>query len=259
MSLRSSQVQLLSIRSGYEAEFDRVHGPDVENTLNLVSGTYVVLQLAVKMQDLRAGPMLEALHLLNSACDYLASASVMVRQRARAEAFVLLRSMLDTAMTALAIANDVEAYGDYVEGRLKLKAVMRYAKHALPLLCRFYGQLSEEVVHANRIAYGPRANPCQDGRPFLQVSVGPCRQDSPDKDRVMLIAVDFCSRLLLWTIGQALFEPGLELGYRRLRQSRMQLCGFPTDEFVRRMYQEFDLMVRGVHSTPKCSDAGGDV
>ena len=243
-SLGAPVGELLYVRHEHEQEFDKLHCADLKVTVDLFRRIRtLVLQVGKKMHW-DSLDLCDAMQQMNYAIEFLVSAFVMARQRARAEAFVLLRCTIEHGVTSVAIANIPALHKEYRRGRLDVKESLGEAKRRLPLLGRFYGQLSNEVVHPSVRAYGSTTHVDERGVPFQRVAIGPQRNVDPNRDRVTLVAVNFSTMLLHWAIGQAFFEDTPLLGTRRLKGAFEVCDGFPSAALVEKLYSEFDGLVR---------------
>lgn len=199
----------IDVRDATVRDFDEKNKAQLDDTLAEINKIFAVKVIVVAKGcdfDL-TGPRYDCFALTKSALDVLVSALHMARQRAVPEMFSLLRIAVESAGTALHIANSADAYELYKKAKYKSTAAVSFAKNAVPILGEIWGAFSNTSVHISRLGFGPRLERHENGHLIPSV-VLQCdlRKHEQLQDKIALSFVSLVSTIVLKITELTLFH-----------------------------------------------------
>lgn len=205
-------------REKARSEFDSLHGSSINTLVADIGRTYAVLVLSVtEGAELFPGCRFDGFSLLNSALQSLVSSLQLIRQRARVDAFALLRVAVESACVAVHVVLDAHAYSEYVGGsdqKYDATRAISFANAHIYRVGKFWGALSQTAIHPNARAFGP--HPTSDRG--LGITVG-APAPSLEQERVSLLVISIAALIVFRAAELVLFARDPD------RPEILRLCG----------------------------------
>jgi hypothetical protein len=164
------------------------------------------------------GLRFDAFALVRTALDTLVSALHLARQRAFIEAACLVRSALESGCTALHISQDPDAYENFLKHTYHSTKSISAVKKEIPVLGEIWGALSQIAVHVSRRGHGPkweRDETSGDWAATVDFDFQ-ARPAVPEKDHMSLLLISLAAEIVAKIQELSLFdEDPANPGWRR--------------------------------------------
>jgi hypothetical protein len=200
------QDYLFSSREAATKAFDQANRDRLDDTIGSIRKVFST-QLLLFAHGL-TGVRFDAFVLLKTAMDTLISALHLARHRARIEVACLLRSALESACTALHISRSETAYQSFLADSYHSTKSINAAKQEIPVLGEIWGALSQVAVHTNRWAHGPKLErDDSDGHVVMSVHLDLNRSAAqPFEDAAILTLISLSAEIVARAVTLCLLD-----------------------------------------------------